>query len=110
MARINRVTDEPATSQVAYCLSATLTMSTTKNANFTTFPVVLLTGLLPETLYFYQIYVEDIHGNLAVSDVSNFSTLAVEDVTSVFLQYVSHTVQTISLIQQSRKKTRAPGP
>ncbi len=97
-ATISWVTDEPATRQVAYGLSATLTMSTTKMMDLSTSHMVLLTGLLPQTTYYYQVFADDVHGNTAVSELRTFTTLSAQEVSRLFLPVVRYPLQSASQI------------
>lgn len=85
IASIKWDTDEPATSQVIYGISPTLTMTTTETTSYVTDHTVLLTGLIPDTTYVYQVHAKDVAGNPASSAELNFTTLAVEDVSHVYL-------------------------
>lgn len=101
VARINWETDELATSQVAYGLSATLTMSTIKITLLSTSHAVLLSSLLPQTTYHYQVYSDDAYGNTATSSILSFTTLSVEEVNSVFLPSINYLSQAPTQIQPS---------
>lgn len=94
MAWITWATDEPATSQVAYGLDPTPTISTTKMTDLSTSHQVQLTDLTPATTYYYRVYSEDSQGNRAVSELLTFTTLSVEDINRAFLPYVGRQSQT----------------
>jgi hypothetical protein len=70
-------TNEPATGQVTYGISPTLTMTSTEITNLTTGHEVILTGLLSNTTYVYRAISKDAAGNPATSATLNFATLAV---------------------------------
>lgn len=95
-AQISWVTDEPATRQVVYGLTPTPNISTTLMTNLATSHQVNLSGLTPATTYYYRVYSEDAQGNQAASEIFTFTTLAVEDVSRVFLAYVSRQSQAVT--------------
>lgn len=95
-ARISWVTDEPATRQVAYGLSATLTMSTTKGSDLLTTHLAVLAELNPATMYYYQVISEDTHGNQAASPIQTFTTLDGAAVKRNFLPFVRYQNQITS--------------
>jgi hypothetical protein len=68
------VTDEPSTSQVEYWASPG--MFSTFDETLVTSHNVTLTGLTPDTTYYYKTMSEDEDGNLAVSPEYTFTTLA----------------------------------
>ncbi|MFN2304573.1 MAG: fibronectin type III domain-containing protein [Anaerolineales bacterium] len=103
---ITWATDEAATSQVAYGLSPSLTMSTTKTTDLVVSHKVGLTDLAPETMYYYQIYSEDVHGNEATSEVLNFTTLATADVTKIYIPFLGFDVLPINARASSCRDNR----
>jgi hypothetical protein len=91
---ITWITNEPATSQVAYGISPTLLYTTTEMMVYTTSHSVMITDLVPDTSYVYAVIARDEAGNKAVSPLSTFRTLAPEDVHRVHLPFV---VKSLSL-------------
>lgn len=85
MACISWTTDEPATSQVAYGLTAALGLTTTLSAHYVTAHEVTVDGLEPGTTYHFRARSLDPSGNLGETDVLTFTTLAAEAVQHVFL-------------------------
>ncbi len=73
-ASITCTTDEPATSSVAYGLTGAYEMGTVTNSTRTTNHSVMLTGLTPVILYYYQVTCTDKSGNATTATGSTFTT------------------------------------
>jgi hypothetical protein len=87
-ASITWSTDEPATSRVDYGTTATLGFSTTTSVERTTVHARQLTGLSPNTEYFFRVRSTDGEGNERVSDLNTFQTQsAPPGVSSVYSSY-----------------------
>src|SRR3989344_6003871 len=67
-------TNEPATSQVHYGVSTTLGSSTALDTDLATSHSVTVTGLTPDTDYYYKVESQDAAGNLRTSDLRAFDT------------------------------------
>jgi hypothetical protein len=87
-ATIAWTTDEPATSQVTYGISPTLTLPTTETTEYVSAHSVVLTHLISNTTYVYRVHSRDSVGNLAISDERSFTTLSSEDIKRVFLPII----------------------
>jgi hypothetical protein len=77
-ATISWATDEPATSQVEYGLTASYGRSSSPGPALVTAHGVTLTGLDPETLYHFRVISEDASENVATSGDFTFTTLEEE--------------------------------
>jgi hypothetical protein len=88
IATINWETDEPATSQVTYGISPTLSMTTTETATYNSSHGILLTNLISNTTYVYQVRSRDAAGNQASSSILNFTTLQSADIKRLYLPLV----------------------
>ena len=77
-ATITWTTNEPADSRVEYGLSASALSSHATDASFTTTHSVVLTGLTPNTTYFYRVTSADAAGNAAASSILSFTTPATQ--------------------------------
>jgi chitodextrinase len=75
-ATIEWVTDEPATSQLEYGLTASYGSQTAVSNTFVTAHSVTINGLNPGTLYYYRAKSADAAGNLVVSGQYTFTTLS----------------------------------
>jgi hypothetical protein len=75
-ATISWFTDEPATSQVEYGETEVLGLSTDLDTTLVTNHSVTLTNLTSATTYYYKVKSRDAAGNLAASEVYNFTTLS----------------------------------
>ncbi|MEW5767291.1 MAG: fibronectin type III domain-containing protein, partial [bacterium] len=75
-ARINWTTDEGATSQVEYGLSADYANTTSLDPALVTNHTVTLTGLVSSTTYYYRVRSRDSLGNESVSNDGTFTTAA----------------------------------
>jgi hypothetical protein len=84
-ALVTWTTDEPATSQVTYGVSPTLVTSTLETTEHVVSHWVIVADLTPDSEYVYLVRSADRFGNEAESMVLSFRTLAVEDVSSVYL-------------------------
>lgn len=71
---INWLTDKPASSQVEYGLTSGYGNQSALDSRLMTSHSVLLTGLLPDTLYHYRVLSTDESGNLTVSENHTFTT------------------------------------
>ena len=91
IASITWNTNEPATSQVSYGISPTLTLSSSQTSSYVTSHTVLITGLLPETTYIYQVLSKDGSGNLGSSAELSFTTLATDAVKRIYLPLILKT-------------------
>lgn len=80
-ATISWTTDEASDSQVEYGTTTAYGSSTSLNTTLVTNHSVALSGLLPQTLYHYQVKSRDASGNLAVSSDFTFTTAAPPDTT-----------------------------
>ena len=78
-------TDEPATSTVFYGLNESSLDSSVSSVEYVFNHILQLSALSPDTVYYYRIESRDISGNLASTNVLNFSTMKVGDITRVFL-------------------------
>lgn len=76
-ATITRTTDEAATSQVEYGINTLYGGFSNLDNNLTTSHTVTLSGLTPNTVYYFRILSEDQAGNKNVSQGYNFTTLKV---------------------------------
>jgi hypothetical protein len=85
---ITWTTDEHATSQVTYGISPTLNLSTTESTEYVISHEVVLASLSPGTAYAYVVRSTDGAGNLAVSEVFSFRTLASQYPNHVYLPLV----------------------
>jgi parallel beta-helix repeat protein len=74
-------TDEPATSQVEYGLTASYGSTTTLDTNLVTTHSQILSGLSTNTLYHYRVRSKDEAGNERISSDYTFTTLAPPDTT-----------------------------
>src|SRR5262249_27378409 len=72
-ATIAWTTDEPADSRVDYGLSASALTSHAAGATSTTAHRVVLTGVAPLTMYFYQVSSADAAGNTSSSAILSFT-------------------------------------
>jgi hypothetical protein len=77
-------TDEPATSQITYGVSATLNLSTTESIEYATSHRIVLANLSPDTAYTYAVRSIDEAGNAAVSALFSFRTFASGDVIRIY--------------------------
>lgn len=75
-AAVSWVTNEPATSQVEYGLTASYGNETAKNSELVQNHSVTVAGLSPLTTYHYRVKSEDALGNAVVSDDGSFTTTA----------------------------------
>lgn len=75
-ATITWTTDEPADSQVLYGVTSGLGEESTLDTEATTTHTVVLTGLNPNTDYFFRVRSADASANAAASDIAEFSTLS----------------------------------
>jgi chitodextrinase len=81
-ASISWNTNEPSDSLVRYGLTTSYTTYTPVNSSMVTSHVITLTGLSPDTTYYYQAKSRDAAGNLGISESYTFKTSKVpEDVT-----------------------------
>lgn len=69
-------TDEPAGGHVEYGTTAALGIATPHDAALLTARTVRLSGLTPETAYFYRVMAEDAAGNFVFTAVGTFTTAA----------------------------------
>jgi chitodextrinase len=76
-ATVHWSTDEPADGQVEYGTSMALGSATALDASAATSHAAALSGLQPDTNYYFRVRSRDAAGNLAVSDIAIFSTMAV---------------------------------
>ncbi len=90
-ATISWDTDEPATSQVEYGLTASYDSSTTLDTNLVTTHNQNLSGLSSSTLYHYRVRSRDKAGNERISSDYTFVTLASPDTTPPVISNVSAT-------------------
>jgi Concanavalin A-like lectin/glucanases superfamily/Purple acid Phosphatase, N-terminal domain len=74
-------TDEPASSQLEYGLSASYGFTTTDDPSLVTSHTVLLSNLAAGTTYHYRVKSKDSSGNLAVSPDSIFTTTSPRGIT-----------------------------
>jgi hypothetical protein len=81
-------TNEPATSQVEYGISPTLSLSTTETRDYVTAHKVTLTGLSSGTAYVYRVHSKDGADNATVSAEFGFTTLASQDVRRIYLPLI----------------------
>jgi phosphodiesterase/alkaline phosphatase D-like protein len=93
-ATITWTTDEAATSQVEYGLTAGYGLTTGQNLALVTSHVVGLTGLIPRTTYHYRVKSQDDIGNPAVSGDYTFTTA---DNDPPVISNVAHTVRGMSV-------------
>jgi hypothetical protein len=80
-AAIRWSTDEPASSQLEYGLSASYGFMTTDDPSLVTNHTVLLSNLAAGTIYHYRVKSKDASGNLAVSPDSMFTTTSPRGIT-----------------------------
>lgn len=73
-AAITWLTSENATTQVRYGTTASLDTTTSKDLSLVSAHTVVLSGLVTDTVYYYQVVSEDAFGNEAVSSVGTFKT------------------------------------
>jgi len=76
LAEIRWTTNEASTTEVAYGLSSSNLNLTSRNLELVNSHLATLTGLSPSTTYFYELRSRDAAGNLVVSPVGSFTTLA----------------------------------
>ncbi|MDX1952258.1 MAG: FG-GAP-like repeat-containing protein [Verrucomicrobiota bacterium] len=72
-------TDEPATSQVEYGLNSGFGRNTPVNVSLTRNHRVVVSGLIPETLYHFRVHSRDQAGNSRASASATFTTLPAPD-------------------------------
>lgn len=75
-AEIRWTTNEAATTEVAYGLSASNLNLTSRNLELVNSHIATLVSLSPSTTYFYEIRSQDSAGNLVTSPVGSFTTAA----------------------------------
>ncbi len=76
LAEIRWTTNEASTTEVAYGLTSSNLNLTSRNLELVNSHLATLTGLTPSTTYFYELRSRDAAGNLVVSPVGSFTTLA----------------------------------
>jgi subtilisin family serine protease len=76
VADIRWTTNEPSTTEVAYGLSSTSLNLTSRNLELVNSHAATLTGLAPSTTYFYELRSRDAAGNVVVSPIGSFTTVA----------------------------------
>jgi hypothetical protein len=75
--KINWITDEKSTSQVKYGKTTSYGLLTDSGDELVSTHSIIITGLDPDTTYYYEIISKDINGNKAVFELNNtFTTLA----------------------------------
>ncbi len=95
-AAVSWMTNESADSQVAYGTSTAYGLLTALDTTLVTSHAAQLAGLLPSTLYHYQVRSKDGVGNLATSTDQTFTTLAAPDTTAPFISSVTVTPSSTS--------------
>ena len=80
-ATIGWTTNEAADSQVEYGVTGSYGNITTRNLSLVGTHAQVLSGLLPETVYYFRVLSRDAAGNLAASGGFTFTTLAATDTT-----------------------------
>ena len=84
-------TDEPATSQVQYGLSASYGQATTLDTDLVTFHLVTIPGLEPATHYHFRVGSRDEAGNQSVSADYEFDTAPSPDTTAPVIDNIEVT-------------------
>jgi hypothetical protein len=88
-ASINWTTNQPATSQIEYGISPSLGMNSSETSSLRTSHSVLIHGLLANTKYYYKVRSKNVDGRSVESAISNFTTLAPEEIKRYFLPYLN---------------------
>ena len=88
IANITWSTNEPANSQVIYGTTNPPGSPTTPTTSFVNSHAVSLSGLLPETTYYYRVISQDPSGNSEPSNVFQFQTLRIVDVRRLYIPSV----------------------
>jgi chitodextrinase len=106
-ASISWITNEPSDSLARYGLTTSYTTYTPTNTSLVTSHVIALTGLSPDTTYYYQAKSRDAAGNLGISESYTFKTAKVpEDVT--FTTTPTELVVTVISASQASLSWTAP--
>jgi hypothetical protein len=92
---ISWTTDEPATSQVSFGITSTTMFSTPLEEDLLRSHTVILTDLIPDTSYSYQVRSNDANGNSAVSQIESFSTRASKDVHRIYVSVILRLAQSV---------------
>ena len=80
-------TNRLATSQVFYGKTPALGMSTQETNSYVTSHSVLISGLTPNTTYYYRVASTDVGSQNVTSDVLSFKTLATVDIRHLYLPF-----------------------